>query len=180
MRYKVNGIEISFEESNLSNWFELTNEGYRCKCSFQYKYETVGSDDDSNYDVEEVEVLAKSDVQDYLASQAVIEIVGATTKFEQNDFGPVMRMVYGAITKNITPKHHTQHKMVERDLEMMYHILKGYKVNFPFLIMDWTMEKAVILHSLATRIHDSKRRPVSLMVQSLWISLSSLRLICQT
>ena len=69
-------------------------------------------------------------------------------KFEQNDFGLVMRMVYGAITRNITPKHNTQHKMVERDLEMMYHILKGNKVNFAFPVMDWMMEKTAILHSL--------------------------------
>ena len=39
--------------------------------------------------------------------------------------------------------------MVERDLEMMYHILKGNKVNFAFSVMDWMMEKAAILHSLS-------------------------------
>ena len=55
-------------------------------------------------------------------------------------------MVYDTIIRNITPKHNTQHKMVERDLEMMYHILNGHKVNFAFLVMDWMMEKAAILH----------------------------------
>ena len=30
---------------------------------------------------------------------------------------------------------------------MMYDILKGHKVNFVFLVMDWMMEKAAILHS---------------------------------
>ena len=112
VRSKVMGGEVNFEESDLANWFELANEGYKCKGSFQYKSDNAGSDNDSSSDVEEVEVLAKSDVRDYLASQAVIEIVGATTKFEQNDFGPVMGMVYGAITRNITPKNNTQHKMV--------------------------------------------------------------------
>ena len=63
VRSKVMGGEVNFEESDLANWFELANEGYKCKCSFQYKTDNAGSDDDSS-DVEEVEVLAKSEVRD--------------------------------------------------------------------------------------------------------------------
>ena len=81
IRSKVMGVEINFKESDLANWFELANEGYKCKGSFQYKTENAGSDDDSS-DVEEVEVLSKNEVRDYLGSQAVIEIVGANTNFE--------------------------------------------------------------------------------------------------
>ena len=48
IRSKVMGVEITFEESDLANWFELANEGYKCKGSFQYKTENAGSDDDSS------------------------------------------------------------------------------------------------------------------------------------
>ena len=34
IRSKVMGVEITFEESDLANWFELANEGYKCKGSF--------------------------------------------------------------------------------------------------------------------------------------------------
>ena len=35
VRSKVNGTEINYEESDLANWFELNNKGYKCKGSFQ-------------------------------------------------------------------------------------------------------------------------------------------------
>ena len=101
----MNGVDIHFKESDLASWLELNNAGYKCKGLFQYKTETELSDDESNSDVGEVEVLSKDDVQEYLRTKAVIEVVGPSTKFEQNDSRTIMRMVYGAITRNIIPKH---------------------------------------------------------------------------
>ncbi|KAL6507528.1 hypothetical protein OROGR_023723 [Orobanche gracilis] len=134
----VRGKEIEIDANELSLIFGLPNDGIVCSGNF------VSNDDDSLPNWYADEPLKEMVVRDFLISEAVLEV--NTDKFENNDFGLNIRLLHDAITRSLMPKVNAQTRLVNIDMQIIYHVLKDEELNFSKIVMKWLVEKGQIFH----------------------------------
>ncbi|KAL6556708.1 hypothetical protein OROGR_005996 [Orobanche gracilis] len=135
----VRGKEIEINAAKLHSLFELPNDGIVCTGHF------ASSDDIAMIDeLDDVVPLKEMDVRDFLMSKAVLEI--HSDRFENNDFGLKIRLFHDAITRSLMPKVNAQSRLVNIDMEILYHVLKDEDVNFSKIVLKWLVEKGQIFH----------------------------------
>ncbi|KAL6535957.1 hypothetical protein OROHE_012801 [Orobanche hederae] len=144
----VRGKPISFDASRLSELFGLQNKGFVCNGNF------VSENDSSDEELDDN--LNELVVRDHLKSHAVIDV--SSNKFENNDFGLNIRLLHDAITRSLMPKVNAQQKLVNIDMEIIYHVLNDLQVNFARVVMKWFVEKGSIFHKNGYVRKDRQRK----------------------
>ncbi|KAL6526034.1 hypothetical protein OROHE_015558 [Orobanche hederae] len=112
LRSLVGGDEVIVSSEILDEVFGLSNDGFSCTG------QTLNEETD----------LSERDIMEFLKSKTVIEVTDNV--FKNNDFGINIRLLLVAFTKCIMPKVNTQHKLVEIDKNVVYHVLNDDRVGF--------------------------------------------------
>ncbi|KAL6533083.1 hypothetical protein OROMI_027195 [Orobanche minor] len=107
LRSIVGGDEVIVSSEVLGDVFDLSNDGFSCTGP------TLTEETD----------LSERDIVEFLKSKTVIEVTDNV--FENNDFGIHIRLLLVAFTKCIMPKVNTQHKLVEIDRNVVYHMFRS-------------------------------------------------------
>ncbi|KAL6529097.1 hypothetical protein OROHE_014841 [Orobanche hederae] len=129
LRSIVGGDEVIVSSEILSDVFALSNDGFSCTGP------TLTEETD----------LSERDIVEFLKSKTVIEVTDNV--FENNDFGIDIRLLLVAFTKCIMPKVNTQHKLVEIDRNVVYHVLNDDRVDFASIVIGWMKTKSEMFRS---------------------------------
>ncbi|KAL6555523.1 hypothetical protein OROHE_007195 [Orobanche hederae] len=129
LRSIVGGDEVIISSEILSDVFALSNDGFSCTGP------TLTEETD----------LSERDIVEFLKSKTVIEVTDNV--FENNDFGIGIRLLLVAFTKCIMPKVNTQHKLVEIDRNVVYHVLNDDRVDFASIVIGWMKTKSEMFRS---------------------------------
>ncbi|KAL6515781.1 hypothetical protein OROHE_018315 [Orobanche hederae] len=129
LRSKVGGDEVIVSSEILDEVFGLSNDGFSCTG------QTLNEETD----------LSEREIMEFLKSKTVIEVTDAV--FENNDFGINIRLLLVAFTKCIMPKVNTQHKLVEVDRNVVYHVLNKDRVDFASIVIGWMKTKSEMFRS---------------------------------
>ncbi|KAL6588265.1 hypothetical protein OROMI_001243 [Orobanche minor] len=125
----VGGDEVIVSSEILDEIFGLSNDGFLC----------------TGQSLNEETDLSERDIMEFLKSKTVIKVTDNV--FENNDFGINIRLLLVALTKCIMPKVNTQHKLVEIDKNVVYHVLNDDRVNFASIVIGWIKTKSEMFRS---------------------------------
>ncbi|KAL6575365.1 hypothetical protein OROMI_012650 [Orobanche minor] len=129
LRSLIGGDEVIISSEILVEVFGLSNDGFSCTG------QTLNEETD----------LSERDIMDFLKSKMVIEVTDNV--FENNDFGINIRLLLVAFTKSIIPKVNTQHKLVEIDRNVVYHVLNDDRIDFVSIFIGWMKTKSEMFRS---------------------------------
>ncbi|KAL6561214.1 hypothetical protein OROMI_016815 [Orobanche minor] len=129
LRSLVGGNEVIVSSEILDEIFGLSNYGFSC----------------TGQSLNEETDLSDRDIMEFLKSKMVIEVTDNV--FENNDFGINIRLLLVAFTKCIMPKVNTQHKLVEINRNVVYHVLNDDRVDFASIIIGWMKTKIEMFRS---------------------------------
>ncbi|KAL6561733.1 hypothetical protein OROMI_017334 [Orobanche minor] len=129
LRSLVGDNEVIVSSEILDEIFGLSNDGFSC----------TGQSLDEETD------LSERDIMEFLKSKTVIEVTDNI--FENNDFGINIRLLLVAFTKCIMPKVNTQHKLVEIDRNVVYHVLNDDRIDFASIVIGWMKTKSEMFRS---------------------------------
>ncbi|KAL6517374.1 hypothetical protein OROMI_033075 [Orobanche minor] len=129
LRSLVDGDEVIVSSEILDEVFGLSNDGFSCTG------QTLNEETD----------LSERDIMEFLKSKTVIEVTDNV--FENNDFGINIRLLLVAFTKCIMPKVNTQHKLVEIDTNVVYHVLSEDRVDFASIVIGWMKTNSEMFRS---------------------------------
>ncbi|KAL6561363.1 hypothetical protein OROMI_016964 [Orobanche minor] len=129
LRNLVCGDEVIVSSEILDEVFGLSNDGFSC----------TGQSLNEEID------LSEQDIMEFLKSETVIEVTDNV--FENNDFGINIRLLLVAFTKCIMPKVNTQHKLVEIDRNVVYHVQNDDRVDFASIVIGWMKTKSEMFRS---------------------------------
>ncbi|KAL6518087.1 hypothetical protein OROMI_033788 [Orobanche minor] len=129
LRSLVGGDEVIVSFEILDEIFGLSNDGFSC----------------TGQSLNEETDLSERYIMEFLKSKTVIEVTDNV--FENNDFGINIRLLLVALTKCIMPKVNTQHKLVEIDRNVVYHVLNDDRVDFASIVIGWMKTKSEMFRS---------------------------------